>query len=290
MPSKNRKSNYAFTWNNYPADWQDRLQRCFHTGEFTYIIGGAETAPTTGTPHIQGHIDLRVGRNMKHIQKHIFNYCGIKQGENGITLRTYTTRHHVRNGRHYCKKDGEWKAWGEPPQGQGKRSDLKLFCEDLKEHSEYSRLQLFEQHAGIMAKYPRFAAEYQNLCREYKTLDWKVPPNLWVHGAPGTGKTRRFHEDEHTMYLKQPNKWWDYYNGEHTVLIDDLGPEQARYLGYHLKIWSDRFPFLCQVKGSAYKARPKRIVVTSNYTISQMGFDEITTQAIQRRFQEVEVI
>lgn len=287
MPSQNRKSNYAVTINNYPPDWEDRLNRIFNFGEIRYMIFGVEVAPTTGTPHLQGHIDLREGRNMKWVQKHLFGFYFEKYKP---ALKTYKSRRHVRNGRAYPQKDGQFKEWGTPPDGQGKRSDLKVYLEDLKENPEYTRLELFEQHAGIMAKYPRFAAEYQNLCREYKTLDWTVPPNLWVHGAPGTGKTRRFHEDEHTLYLKQPNKWWDYYNGEHTVLIDDLGPEQARHLGYYLKIWCDRFPFLAQVKGSAYKARPKRIVVTSNYCIDAMGWDEVTTQAIKRRFQEVEVI
>lgn len=250
------------------------------------MIAGEEVAPTTGTRHLQGHIDLREGRNMKYVQKHLFGYVSMK-----ATLKTYQSRAHIRNGRHYCKKDGKFQEWGNPgPEGQGKRSDLKLFLEDLKDNPEYSRLDLFQRHAGVMAKYPRFAAEYQNLCREYKTLDWTVPPNLWVHGSPGTGKTRRFHEDEHTMYLKQPNKWFDYYNGEHTVLIDDLGPEQARHLGYYLKVWADRYPFLAQVKGSAFTCRPARIIVTSNYPIDAMGWDEVTTAAIKRRFQEIEVI
>ncbi len=57
----------------------------------------------------------------------------------------------------------------------------------------------------------------------------------------------------------------------------------------HLKVWGDHYPFTAEGKGYTLdKIRPKRIIVTSNYRISDIYEDPKDHEPIQRRFKEIE--
>jgi len=114
--------------------------------------------------------------------------------------------------------------------------------------------------------------------------------NLWYHGAPGTGKSLCARTRFPTLFLKALNHWWDGYEGEETVLIEEWELTSGKFLGHHLKIWSDRYPFKPEIKGSSLPPqRPRRIVVTSNYSLSDcFGADQTLLSALRRRFVEVD--
>lgn len=61
---------------------------------------------------------------------------------------------------------------------------------------------------------------------------------LWYYGEPRTGKTREARA-EGDPYIKLANKWWDGYDGQKKVVIDDLGVEKGKTLVDHLKLWAD---------------------------------------------------
>jgi len=64
------------------------------------------------------------------------------------------------------------------------------------------------------------------------------------------------------LFIKPANKWWDGYNGESTVLIDDFGPEH-KVLGYYLKRWSDRYPVTGETKGGTVPLLHTKVIITS---------------------------
>lgn len=66
-------------------------------------------------------------------------------------------------------------------------------------------------------------------------------------------------------------------------MLDDFSKEH-KCLGSHLKNWADHYPFIGESKGGSSSIRPKRIIVTSNYHPSDIFEDDVTVQAIERRF------
>lgn len=86
------------------------------------------------------------------------------------------------------------------------------------------------------------------------------------------------------------NKWWDGYDNEPEVLIEDIGIEHGKILTHHLKIWADRYSFLAESKGFARKIRPALILVTSNYSPDMIWSEqEEDLKAIKRRFNIVHI-
>jgi hypothetical protein len=89
-------------------------------------------------------------------------------------------------------------------------------------------------------------------------------------------------------YLKVPqNKWWDDYNGEEDVLIEDFDASDE-YMGKFFKQWVDRYAFRVEVKRGGMVIRPKRIIITSNWSIDQCFKDDKVRKPIERRFHQVE--
>lgn len=115
--------------------------------------------------------------------------------------------------------------------------------------------------------------------------DTKV--GYWYWGSTGAGKTHAALAEFPDPYRKiANNKWWDGYQDEENVLIDDLD-KKHEYMGYHLKIWADRYAFIAETKGSSRYCRPKRIIVTSNYHPKDIWGDTTTLGPLLRRFKVV---
>jgi len=91
-------------------------------------------------------------------------------------------------------------------------------------------------------------------------------------------------ETYESFYSKPMSKWWDGYDQEETVVLDDFDPNHAKFLSYFLKIWADHYVFNAEVKGGMLKIRPKVIVVTSQYSIEQCFESQEEIDAIKRRF------
>jgi len=90
-------------------------------------------------------------------------------------------------------------------------------------------------------------------------------PHKWFYGPTGTGKT--FAATEYlggeVYYDKMLNKWWEDYDMEENVLIDDIGPSCIG--ASHIKRWCDKKQIRCDEKFGSCFIRPKKIAITSNY-------------------------
>lgn len=270
---------WCFTLNNYTAGDYDQVEAFME--ECRYAVVGKESGEN-GTPHLQG-------------------YCYFRNAKRFSTLKAKLARAHwepaigtpIQN-RAYCSKEGDFKEWGEcptrGPTGNGGNSGGE---------NERERWELAKQHAiaGSLDEIP--GDIYIRCYSSLKTIkkDHMGRPDrlrdicgIWIYGEAGFGKSHRAREmSDDEAYMKMCNKWWDGYQEEDDVVIDDWD-RNHHVLAHHLKIWADKYAFIAETKGGAIFIRPKRIIVTSQYSIDQVWDDVETRAAIHRRFREVHMV
>jgi len=117
---------------------------------------------------------------------------------------------------------------------------------------------------------------------------------FWLMGSPGTGKSRFGHHfwPKDTMFIKDPNKWWDGLTAKHRcVVMDDVDHNNFETLCWFLKVWADRYRRRGETKGGYVWLEHKIFIVTSNYRIETLCKQDMElVGALKRRFKEVVVL
>jgi len=107
---------------------------------------------------------------------------------------------------------------------------------------------------------------------------------FWYYGETGLGKSRKAWADHPTAFPKMCNKWWDGYQGEKVVIIDDID-DSHRSLGYDIKKWADPWiRFTAEEKGGAQPPDFDILIVTSNFHPNEIWQDKRILDPILRRF------
>lgn len=268
MVAKSR--SYCFTWNNYPANWEEQLRAL----TYTYWIGGKEIAPTTGTPHIQGFIQFKHPTSLTAAKKKLPGcHVEIKKGTFQQAIA-------------YCKEDMDWIEDGNAPmdpkdKGQAEKRRWTEAFENAKT-GDFDNIPadiLIRNYSAIT----RIKQDYMLDAKELTDL-----PGLWIFGPAGCGKSRFARQLFPNSYPKPLNKWWDGYKTQESVIIDDVDKTHSTWISYFLKIWGDRYPFVAEVKGTSRQIRPRAVLVTSQYSIDSVFPDNETREAIHRRYKEWE--
>ncbi|AGA18247.1 hypothetical protein [uncultured marine virus] len=258
-----RFRNYTFTRNN----WEDTVFE--DTLPCQYIVYGKEIAPTTGTPHLQGTVCFKDGKSFDAVQK-LFKGCHIEVCAN------------LPKSIAYCKEDGDFTERGTPPKTQKEKGAAEQDrWRDIREAAEEGRME--DIPSDVRFLHLRTINLHRDEASKKRKIDDTEEQHLWYYGASGTGKSRKAREENPEAYLKMCNKWWDGYNDEDVVLIEDFDKKHD-VLVHHMKIWGDRYPYLAEYKGGARKIRPKKIIVTSNYHPEEIWHETSDLEPIMRRF------
>lgn len=135
-----------FTVNNYSDDDEEFIAAFAATDSVKYLIYGRETAPETGTPHLQGYVSLTKRREFNFIKAQLPQGTHIERAKGS-----------AKQNQAYCSKGGDSTEFGDVP-AQGKRSDFDRFFASIDDGDRDPK-RLRRDHPGIMAKYPTFARQ-----------------------------------------------------------------------------------------------------------------------------------
>lgn len=164
----------------------------------------------------------------------------------------------------YCQKDSNYLT--------NMALDKKVTKEDIAKE-----LMSGKPLVEIVQTYPKYLFGYSRLKQDLfmYQLDLKKlepllrPCGIWIGGPSGCGKSTIATTKFGAYYFKDKTKWWDGYNGEDTVVCEDVDLSWKDCFPY-FKIWADRYQFNGEVKGGTVNLRPKRIIVTSNRTLEEL--------------------
>jgi hypothetical protein len=142
---ESRALHWCFTVNNYTEEYQANLRELADDDEVRYLLFGREVGES-GTPHLQGFISFVKRTRFSNVVEHL------PDSHLEVTRK-------VQKSITYCKKDGDFEEFGDPPQGPGNRSDITIFKDAVKD-GMVDMKRVREEYSEFYSKFPRFCAEY----------------------------------------------------------------------------------------------------------------------------------
>lgn len=290
-----RAKHWVFTVNNYGDE--DCSQFADIKELTTYYVYGKETGDS-GTEHLQCYIAFKKAMDLTKLKRFwprahfevmqtkkpqlAADYC--KKGEQSHDeWQKYGT-----NGKNYGVA-ADFVEYGELPESQATAGgkETKRVWEEARENAIQGNFEKIPPHLLIThyGNFKKFHFDHQP-----RPDDLEEPCGEWIWGPPGVGKSYTARMENASYYDKMLNKWWDQYDGEDCILLDDFEMDHAMF-GHFLKRWADRYSFTAEVKNHIMQVRPKKILVTSNYHPKDI-WSGVMLEAILRRFKirEIQVL
>lgn len=211
-----------------------------------------------GTPHYQGYVRFECVQRFKHVCKLLGGRARLVPA-GGSSWKNYL----------YCTKSdgriGEPIVIGEfsPPKPKsGGYSSRAQVLKLLQENPVASVSELISQGAlEVLVSRPGFLGIARGYLRGNARRDGVLV--YYFYGAPGCGKSRLADHMFPNAYRKPPGKWWDGYDGESEVVIDDLDINDIPF-GDLLRVL-DRYPLRIEVKGGFVPLAATTFCITSNF-------------------------
>lgn len=273
---KYQKSAWVFTsWEDCPVKYDNEWMK--------YLCFQWEICPNTGKKHQQGYLECLKKTTMNGIKKRLGNKKIHLEPREGTQVQAidYCKKPKPAEVQKYpsdCYKFQEFGKKAEP----GKRTDMAYYIQMIKEGRDEWELANNPDTVDIWARYPGVYKRYKQL--EQKQKPKPMPNVVVICGPSGAGKSRAAHligKNLGKVYTMTGNyKWWEDYNSEETVIMDDYdGQMPHREL---LQLW-DRYKCKRETKGGhVYVTSPNFIVTCNNIEWTKAeGVDRRINRIIQ---------
>lgn len=258
-----KQKNWCFTVNNY-TDADVQTIKCV---DYSYLVFGYEVGDS-GTPHLQGFITFEKNMRLSAVTKLFQAHWTPARGTAEQNFK-------------YCSKQGNFIEEGKRPMSAAEKG--------LKEQHRWSKIKELAKSGKLDDIEPKVYVTHYTTLKKIAKDNMTKPSNLdtvcgrWYYGPAGTGKTTKAREEFPNAFIKSRDRWWDGYQGEEVVIMDDMD-KYCVALGGLLKDWGDKWSFKAESKGSVEWIRPKQFIVTSQYSIEEIFEDQETRDALNRRY------
>jgi len=232
---------FVFTWNNYQRRDMVKLEA---DDWFKYCVVGMEVGDN-GTPHLQGYVELKTRKRFLQLK------------ERYPKMHIEKRRGTAAQAGDYCKKDGDFLEFGETRK-QGARTDLTRLKKRVRKGEK--RFEIIRDCSNYQQiRYVEKLFEYVR-----PSLEWSPRNVLWYYGPAGTGKTRAavdYVKEKGPVYVAMTGQWFDGYDGEDYVIIDDL---RAKNWPYSLMLrLLDGYEVRVPIKGGHVIWKPSTVIITT---------------------------
>jgi len=267
---------FCFTLNNYESEEEITL-RARIVAKCKYGIIGREVGEN-GTRHLQGYC----------ITNRTYTFAQFKEDIGNERMHVEKAAGDSQSNRRYCGKDGDVWEHGRCPgkEGRANRDEIsKTFKRNMDEGG--SLCQFMECEPGaVMFHGHTLLRNYFSITkpRERSGVTCK-----WYYGPTGVGKSRRAHAEYPNAYVKESrSKWWNGYELELEVIIDDFAPKCID-MNYLLR-WFDYYKCNVETKGGMMPLYAEKFIVTSNFSPSECyrledGREHPQIDALERRLE-----
>lgn len=215
-----------------------------------YAVWQVEKCPTTDRLHYQAYVEFKKPMSMRATKVIFGNHVHVEPRRGTPTeARMYCMKEETR-----VEDPVEYGEWTEAK--QGRRSDLEAACAIVKEHGVK---RVAEEMPAVYVRSFRGLQQLEMVLKGKR--DWVMEVHVYW-GDSGSGKSRKAFEENPDAYFKDGNnEWWDGYDGQECVILDDFyGGIRFNYMQRLL----DRYPMQVQTKGGHVQFVSKKIIMTSN--------------------------
>lgn len=276
---------------NLPAQW-------VADGDCVAAWWQKEKAPTTGTPHLQIYFVTKVnprnknGFTLKWIKENLNSKMDVRKCKG--THRQcidYVSKEDTRiagpwSVGEYVEHDNQVKGG----KASGEKHKSKLLAIKEKIDAGATDRELWQSHFDLMSRAHKSFNAYRSSLKTNERTE--MTKTLVLYGPSGTGKSytaaKIGRANGGAYWLRKPsggqNDWWDNYNGEPVVIIDEF----YGWLPFDTLLrLCDKYPYLVPTKGSFVPFVAKLIIITSNKPprewYSDQTVDEVLWAAFVRR-------
>jgi len=144
LANNSSRRRYVFTINNYSDAEIAHLDTLGSGQRIQYLIYGREVGQN-GTPHLQGFVIFSTSIRFTNAKRHI----GLRAWIAGAVGTSDQASE-------YCKKDGQYREYGEIPRNAGKRNDWEAFKEWVLELGRVpTERELINFNTSLYARYSK---------------------------------------------------------------------------------------------------------------------------------------